>query len=98
MNPSSEEIYQSINNSLRLIKNNIRTEICDFENQKGFCPIPLYSLNVIYQNAVNNDFPPKEYRDNAWWWHNEKTGVGRNYKSESPQIKKYMTHLKRSPM
>ena len=36
MNPSSEEIYQSINNSLRLIKNNIRTEICDFENQKGY--------------------------------------------------------------
>ena len=64
-----------------------------FENQKGFCPIPLYSLDVIYQNAVNNDFPPKEYRDNAWWWHNEKTCVGRNYKSESPQIKKYMQDI-----
>jgi|TARA_Y100000294_G_scaffold154864_1_gene154745 hypothetical protein len=64
-----------------------------YGNEKGFCPIPLYTLEVIYQNAVNDDFPPKDYRDKAWWWYGEQLDVGRDYESEAPQIKKYMQEI-----
>lgn len=47
---------------------------------EGFCLLTYYRLDVVYKGAVKNNFPPKDYRDQMWWWYRgNNTIIGRDY-------------------
>lgn len=57
----------------------------------GFCPMDLYTLRILYEGGLKNDYPPKKYRDEAWWWYRgDKTIRGRDYSDVTELFMKHM--------